>query len=911
LYPPPQTKKKNVSKNDDDDDDNNVNGLVTREKIQSMASLQKACRALLQKDLNKSEQCSAWHVRPLRREQVLYACLDAAVVLCLFEMILPQLRESQKIHRSITWNFTLLSAPPEEQRWSVTRGAVIVRRVLGQEVILARQTWHDEGEEQLQLPPPVLIPKRAKQEEEQDSVPETATSTTPETPVALATPSQSKKNTSTTPSTSPPLLILSSIPLPVPLPAVGTSFHSSKHSCIRRLLVLETPELPPNIELYYNRRSGVVSVANAHLLFVNFWHTGGNDVMKKYRNEFLDNGKEMTFTVDPRKVDERALLDNFTLEEESSRKQVLLFLRPAHRSNFMYCGRCDMRLSTAVKGQKVLLILVLTQYQELMAGESASVFREVVASRSAPSSSLSPLNTTTAMHLTPVGTDDNVPLPKTKTRLDALTIPIANLPPASSFLGKNRQSVVQTCLGKEFMERYGTDTILQFPSRGRVMSTANTTLVFLDCDNGKYMSKHRVDFDKNNVLILMDAGKQDETLLFQKLTKIVSTTVSTHAAVTGRDTSDDHTTGITTTVSKQNNNNKQDNDEDDNYQMVLARKTCLLFIRPPKTLSLTKGRYIYCGICRVIEKEPQQFSSSSKMSKLTLELLEYDSLTKSNLSSDTAVTTEIMANGGDQTMPMTLFQRMVKEHTKVQQRVDMTFITGVVEVMSDTANQNQQQQNMAPKSNINMPLIISLSVNWSNLPPLGTLLGHTPLTCVSRLMGLHSISSLKAQAAIRQCLHDDERMRNHVVEMSNATLLFLSLKRQLFAGKYKSVMMEGGQRVTFIFRKENRTLSHDGNDVTTAATVAYPVWYYLQKQINGSSGGCGKDTGLDTTKKMIIFVRPPCATQFLFCGESVLSNNHGSVGDCDNNIMSSSPVMVGATKAGQSVGISVEMKDFD
>lgn len=40
---------------------------------------------MLGKPLNKSQQCSSWHERPLAPEQLLYAANDAAVLLAIFD----------------------------------------------------------------------------------------------------------------------------------------------------------------------------------------------------------------------------------------------------------------------------------------------------------------------------------------------------------------------------------------------------------------------------------------------------------------------------------------------------------------------------------------------------------------------------------------------------------------------------------------------------------------------------------------------------------------------------------------------------------------------------------------------------------------------------------------------------------
>ena len=80
---------------------------------------------------------------------------------------------------------------------------------------------------------------------------------------------------------------------------------------------------------------------NAWLLFVNF---GGGDKDRKFRNKFSGNGKYMTFTVDPRKELDELFYDyasvGHDLSSSSATNYVLLFVRPASNSEYLFCGNC-------------------------------------------------------------------------------------------------------------------------------------------------------------------------------------------------------------------------------------------------------------------------------------------------------------------------------------------------------------------------------------------------------------------------------------------------------------------------------------------------------------------------------------------------------------------------------------------
>jgi len=93
------------------------------------------------------------------------------------------------------------------------------------------------------------------------------------------------------------------------VPSPGTFLGYTKDSCIHRVLGSRFMDaLPEGTRLGYNRRGGVFQLRNAWILFINL--AGGVQV-GKYRNDFINDGKQITFTVNPSNPSESALIDHF------------------------------------------------------------------------------------------------------------------------------------------------------------------------------------------------------------------------------------------------------------------------------------------------------------------------------------------------------------------------------------------------------------------------------------------------------------------------------------------------------------------------------------------------------------------------------------------------------------------------
>jgi hypothetical protein len=94
-------------------------------------SLSKLVNALLGKPLDKTEQTSAWDVRPLRNQQLDYAAKDAYVLTVLFDAVLGRLPEG--LHAGllaavgqssqISWPVTQLDEEAEAQERGAVRSA--------------------------------------------------------------------------------------------------------------------------------------------------------------------------------------------------------------------------------------------------------------------------------------------------------------------------------------------------------------------------------------------------------------------------------------------------------------------------------------------------------------------------------------------------------------------------------------------------------------------------------------------------------------------------------------------------------------------------------------------------------------------------------------------------------------------
>ena len=331
-----------------------------------MSSLQKTTSILLRKRLDKAEQCSEWNVRPLRPTQLEYASLDATILPILLGKILHSdcvvdqengffLRKNAGIQTS--YRFTFLE-DHDDRAYNIPMGSL---KTSYMDLKLARQMWPTLKKEAPALP--------EKLSHGQNAV---LFSTRKEPKVKKPREWKVKKNAIE--------LTLLSGDLGH-LPEAGMELGYTKESCIEHIVKKEVIDaLPDNSYLRYNRRGGIVELANCWMLFVNF---GVGKIHSKYENVFLEGAKKVTFTINPSRHDDGELLQNLLIQEDSGmyRKGVLLFIRGSSSGKFISCGECTCDNHRVNEDNDLVnIVLELKQFEDLkedVNGEMSTYMRLV------------------------------------------------------------------------------------------------------------------------------------------------------------------------------------------------------------------------------------------------------------------------------------------------------------------------------------------------------------------------------------------------------------------------------------------------------------------------------------------------------------------------------------------------------
>ena len=336
------------------------------------SSLQATVAMVLNRRLDKSEQCSDWTSRPLSIEQVEYATLDAAVLpFILKHMMGPSINERYNgiffhTHAQLTSNirFTFLQedTTQSEARWHVPMGKIT--EVMSKQ--LCRQCW-PASQAIPDLPSKKILPSESRpSKKERAHVRKVGTTTGGKRPKPVQLRDVMGK--------------LDDLPTP------GTTLGYTKDSCVHRVLGHKfINALPERTHIGFNRRSGVIETSNAWMIICNFGGSG----TKRPSSGFLKDGREFRFNLNPNtyqgKSSEKSLCDfissrqEIRLDTENDDKKILLFARGSSRNKYTYCGTCKcIELTPTEVGSKDLL-LNLVDYSKLVVGENISdVFFELV-----------------------------------------------------------------------------------------------------------------------------------------------------------------------------------------------------------------------------------------------------------------------------------------------------------------------------------------------------------------------------------------------------------------------------------------------------------------------------------------------------------------------------------------------------
>lgn len=363
------------------------NIAVSKAERQDMSSLKRMVGVLLQRKLDKTQQCSNWTRRPLSKEQLDYATLDAAVL----PLLLKNLMEKTTIQRyngqffethislrsQILFTFLpenqssdLAFASGEKVAWFVPMGRTTT--IFGRSV--ARQSWPTS---QLKPDCPKLVPvKTGCTKKERVHLRKVG----PNGEKAKAKPIQLK-------------CLLANLDN---LPLAGTTLGYTKDSCAHRVIGHEFMNtLPEGTHIGFNRRSGVVETVNTWIIFCNFGGSQNHHAGKQTGSSFLRGGRELLFTLNPKNFhgesSEKTLYEFIVSQDFTTPgvKKILLFARDGTRYKYTYCGFCECDKFFMRDDGKVDLLLKLMDFDELMRGRRISTdFLELVEKQHAAEASI-------------------------------------------------------------------------------------------------------------------------------------------------------------------------------------------------------------------------------------------------------------------------------------------------------------------------------------------------------------------------------------------------------------------------------------------------------------------------------------------------------------------------------------------
>jgi len=283
------------------------------------SSLKRLTERFVQRTINKEQQCSDWSIRPLTQKQKDYAALDAAVTPVIAERLLskvsatfndrPQLgrwKDDTSFSDCITsWRFILVESNDERALKKVK-----AQRIVGSQWVVT-QSWITGDESPKQPSMPI-----------HGEGPYTDASGT------LRIPSQT-----TSIRTDPDKFgrIVNGL--------VGQLVGRSKDDCVNYFLADEAT-LPEGSRLDFPQRSGYVEFDDAVVLFVNMPDKTGQGQPRSYPNEWLDNGKTLTWFL--RESDWKGgttRLSQKLMPQGDNDAFVVLFVRMG-KGKFLCCGRC-------------------------------------------------------------------------------------------------------------------------------------------------------------------------------------------------------------------------------------------------------------------------------------------------------------------------------------------------------------------------------------------------------------------------------------------------------------------------------------------------------------------------------------------------------------------------------------------
>lgn len=316
----------------------------------SLGSLQRLTKLVLGYNITKEQQCSNWEARPLTSNQVEYAALDCALPPRLLDQmtegsgtakmkqVLPQVTSS--------WKFQTLDS---DQKDAIQ--LLKAKRVVGN-TFLVSQNWLQDRD----APATISIPKEGGG----PYVDKSGMLKMPANLVSVAGGGEDapwKK-------------------------MAGKTVGKSKGKCINLLI---GNSLPEGANLEYNPRSGFITFKDGLALFVNMPDPNGPSRRMPYPNEWLEDGKILTWYIRPKDWDDgrsktaKLLSGLGDSDSAGNRPSVILFTRIGN-GEFVCCGNCKASVAdkTNAGGSNKKLVKLDLHLEDWETMKNLAVFSQLL-----------------------------------------------------------------------------------------------------------------------------------------------------------------------------------------------------------------------------------------------------------------------------------------------------------------------------------------------------------------------------------------------------------------------------------------------------------------------------------------------------------------------------------------------------
>lgn len=305
-----------------------------RNSRQITSSLNRLTEHFLDRSVDKQQQVSDWSQRPMTKEQVEYAALDAAVTSKLAKQFFETLEvfvfspgpvlarwKGDNVFSKILTSYKFLFLEPGSD-FHVIKKLKAKAVISGYPLLVVTQTW-TTAQDAPNLP----------------SVPDNDTEG-PYTDVygVLQVPSTTVRIRPPTSTEEEQNAFVTSL--------VGQRSGKSKEKCLLTLLAAALNEdptiLPDDSRLLYPPRSGYIEFEDGVVLFVNMPEkAAGGGQPRSFPNEWLEDGKVLTWFV--RDFEWESGTTEFAKKLQDPDSLVVLFVRVMNKNYFLCCGPCQVQ----------------------------------------------------------------------------------------------------------------------------------------------------------------------------------------------------------------------------------------------------------------------------------------------------------------------------------------------------------------------------------------------------------------------------------------------------------------------------------------------------------------------------------------------------------------------------------------